>query len=636
MSGIFGIYHRDGHLVNDETLNSMSLSMTHRGPDGSDIWHDGTIGIGHRMFHTTPESQDEKLPYVDGEAGLVITADARIDNRHELASRTGMGDQLRDSIPDSLLILAAYRNWGEKCVKYLLGDFAFVIWDKRRNHLFCVRDHLGIKPFYYHLSKQIFVFASEVQAILKVRQVPHQINEGRIADYLVPQLEGIDKTTTFYQEIFRLPPAYTMTISKEKKRLTRYWDIDPEYETRLKSDEDYVEAFREIFSNAVHSRLRCNGQPALMLSGGIDSSSIVGITQRHIRDSGKDPLPVFSAVSDNEEQCRETHFIKAVCAFWNIKPLTVCPAELSEYNHEIDSVFDRLADPFDDMTLIMLIYLMARKNDNQVVLDGVEGDIVHSLSPFYPSFLLREGRWLRAMSETLGIWQNHYRKNRPLTDVLIEALRPALVTNALRQWRKRLFSDISQSNALKGTVINRRFAEEVDIKSRLEQLQAQGFQGLSETLRETHIRNVMQSSLTVGIERYERLAAVCSVEARHPLLDKRLVEFSVSLPWDQKVRNGWSKFLLRRTCESLLPNEVVWRKGWDHIGWSLTTAWMQTRYDNIVTEILNQKTILEMYVDHQFFECLKKCDYSASKPDNLSNILDIFILVNWLKKHRQD
>jgi len=158
MSGIFSIYHRDQRPVDTDNLMAMLVCMKHRGPDASDIWHNGHVGIGHCMLQTTPESLTEQLPYAKNEAGLVITTDARIDNRNELASRLGISIHPYEDLPDSQLILAAYQKWGEACVDYLLGDFSFIIWDSKKQQIFCARDHLGVKPFCYFLTERLFVF----------------------------------------------------------------------------------------------------------------------------------------------------------------------------------------------------------------------------------------------------------------------------------------------------------------------------------------------------------------------------------------------------------------------------------------------------------------------------------------------
>ena len=634
MSGIFGIYLRHNCPLETEILAGMGQSMRHRGPDGIATYHNGLVGIGHCMMQTTPESCFEALPYHDKESGLVITADARIDNQEFLLSKLNLNNKVEENLPDSKIILEAYKKWGDDCVNFLVGDFSFVIWDAKKKQLFCARDHLGIKPFYYYLSENFFVFASEVRAILKVPQVPRCINEGRIADFLVVQLEGIDKSTTFYESIYRLLPAHSMLISRERVSVVNYWDLDPEIETRFKSDNDYIEAFQEIFNEAVRARLRCNSQPASMLSGGIDSSTIVAVANNITMKSGRGPLRVYSGVSGNEVECRETHFIKSVIRHCSLESFTVCHAELPAYKEKLQSVFDMLEEPFDaHMMLLMLVYLLAQKQENKVLLDGIDGDIVHSLSSSYPAYLLRKGDLFKAISEIKGLWQNVYYGKSGLSHVIRGAIYPALATQFMRRWRQRLFSRLIMRKIVNRTIINKEFADRVNLQERLRQLNALSGMDFHSTMRSQHIRNIKHPYLTVGLERYDRVAAVCSVEPRHPLLDKRLVEFSVSLPWEQKIRGGWSKFLIRGMAKSLLPDEVVWRKGREHLGGSFTQTWMQNNRNSIKKEIIIRRSLLSHYVDNQFLDRIVAYGYTMEPTDNVSGLWDVFQLANWL--HRQ-
>jgi asparagine synthase (glutamine-hydrolysing) len=236
VSAIAGIFFLDGRPVDRPVLERMVGSIAHRGPDGEGTWSEGPVGLGHRMLWTTPESLHEELPLVRKSGDLVLTADVRLDNRDELISALGIASRPRQEIGDGELILGAYKKWGERCPEELLGDFAFAIWDQQRQKLFCARDHMGVKPFYYFRSGRIFVFASEIKALLCVAEVPRRLNEVRVADYLVGSFE--DKTITFYQEILRLPPAHSMSVSREKASERPYWALDPSREVRLSSDQE--------------------------------------------------------------------------------------------------------------------------------------------------------------------------------------------------------------------------------------------------------------------------------------------------------------------------------------------------------------------------------------------------------------
>src|SRR3989442_1004237 len=220
-----------------------------------------------------------------------LHADARIDNRAELCSVLSAPS----TVTDAELILQAYARWGERCPEHLLGDFAFALWDARRGFLFCARDHFGVKPFYYHHRPgRLFAFASEIKGLLVLSDVPRRLNETRVADYLVPLLE--DKEITFYEGIVRLPPAHHMTVSRDGVRIEQYWALDPDREIRMKSDGEYAAAFREIFTEAVRCRLARPIPVGSMLSGGLDSSSIVFVAPKLLAEDGSRELHTFSAI----------------------------------------------------------------------------------------------------------------------------------------------------------------------------------------------------------------------------------------------------------------------------------------------------------------------------------------------------
>lgn len=160
MSGITGIYHLDGRPVDPALLRRMTDIIGHRGPDGAGYWLDGPVGLGHRMLHPTPESLRETQPLLDETGNLCLTLDGRVDNREEL--RTALedkGTKLRTDT-DAELVLQAYECWGEECPKKIIGDFVFVIWDGRMRQLFCARDPLGVKPFYYYTDGRTFLYGS--------------------------------------------------------------------------------------------------------------------------------------------------------------------------------------------------------------------------------------------------------------------------------------------------------------------------------------------------------------------------------------------------------------------------------------------------------------------------------------------
>ncbi len=396
MSGIFGLFNQDAAPVRRQELANMASLLERRGPDRTGLWHEGDVGLGHTLLATTPESVFEQLPLRHAESGCVITADVRLDNRPELLAGLGIAERSAD-IGDAEIILLAYLTWGEACVQRFLGDFAFGIWDPRTSKLFCARDHFGMRPFYYHHTPGRFLaFASEPRAILVLPQTPYRINEGRIADFLVSQLEGIDKTSTFFEEVYRLPPAHTLTVTPDHFAVGRYWTLEPGPELRLPSDQAYAEAFLEVFTEAVRCRLRSAGPVGSMLSGGMDSGSVVAVARELLAQEGRGPLPTFSAVGPDPATCVETRTIHAALTMDGLDPHLIRYDQLDSLMPELEELTWSLDEPFDNhMTLVRAVYLAAHREGLKVLLDGVGGDVVLAEGS-HLARLLRRGRWLTA------------------------------------------------------------------------------------------------------------------------------------------------------------------------------------------------------------------------------------------------
>ena len=257
MSGIVGIYNSDGRPVDRMDIKAMTDSIAYRGPDGSGVWTDGPVGLGHLMLQTTPESLHEKLPMLDETGNLAITADARIDNRDKLISSLNFNGRPKEAITDSELILASYKKWEETCPEKLLGDFAFAIWDSVKKKIFCARDPIGIKPFYYHFDGKTLRWASEPRAILQDKKVPQEPNLPLIGRLLVNEYS--EREETLYKDIYRLTPSHFMLVEEGRLRKGEYWDIDPKTEIRYRANQEYVEHFLSIFGQAIKSCLRSNG-----------------------------------------------------------------------------------------------------------------------------------------------------------------------------------------------------------------------------------------------------------------------------------------------------------------------------------------------------------------------------------------
>lgn len=625
MSAITGIFYRDGRNVDERQIKKMNDRLSHRGPDGSAIWCEGPVALGHQMLYTTPESLHERLPFEDG--GLVITADARIDNRKELSEKLGIDDKV--GVSDSYFILKAYQQWGEKCPEELLGDFAFAIWDKEKEKLFCARDHMGVKPFYYYLSDEAFYFATEIKAITNIPEVPVQLNEVKVAEYLISM--QIDPEITFYEEILRLPSACQIEINKNDFVLEKYWSLNPTFELKLDSDEEYINKFREILTDAVRCRMRSAYPLGSLLSGGLDSSSIVCTAQQILTEEGGEPIKTFSAIFEDDILGGEKEYINAVVDGSCVKPyyLRVDNAgPLTDYEKIIYYVDGAVSAP--NLFIPWLILRKAKNEDIRVLLEGFGGDSV-VFGRGYLEELLLNGKFISFIREL-----NAFSKLRNLNrykyfiGIILRLIAPVRAYK-IAKYRK----ENTINPRYRKRIINNTFTHEMHIKNVID---SNLKMKRPVNPREEHYHELNSSALSSWWEIADQVSGSYNIESRYPFIDKRLVEFCLSLPTEQKIRNGWSKIVLRRAMDNIIPIKIQWRP--TKVGMGHNFRRNLILYDNELIEDIIYKEIdlIKEYVDidvlRDSYEIYKKSGDKNKRA--IRNIWKSVTLGLWLKKQNWD
>lgn len=588
MSGIAGICTKGDQPLDPTSIATMMDHLAHRGPDGRNVWCERGVALGHLMLWTTPESLLETLPLVSQTRNFILTADARIDNREELIIALDLPYRLEE-MTDSQIILAAFEKWREQCPEHLVGAFAFALWDQEQQSLFCARDHLGVKPFYYHQSAHEFLFASEIKAFLSLPQVPCRVNEIRIADYLSMMME--DKAITTYQDIFRLPPGHCLQLSQTGTQVWSYWSLQPDPKLTLDSDEAYAHEFKRLFTEAVRCRLRSAFPIGSQLSGGLDSSSVTCTAQQILAQAGHPSLHTVSNIFDDVPECDERPFINTVLQTGEFKPHFVHADQVSPVA-DLAHIWQ-----FEDEAFIgpnhFLPWQLNRKAQEvgiRVFLDGFDGDTTVShgvlrlkelavagdwscfwseakaLAPHFdcsPHHLLRQYglpilldlaqnfQWFAFIRAVQHI-HHHFQVSRKhlFWHYGFKSLHPKRV---YRRWQAHLAPTKCPS------IINPSFAEQIQFEQRLQTLGTQP--RTASTVQEDHWQSLTTGLLAFVLELLDRAAAAFSLEARHPFMDKRLIEFCLALPAEQKLRQGWSRMILRQALAEILPERIQWRGG---------------------------------------------------------------------------
>ena len=560
MSAVLGIYYFDGRPVGAADLNNMVVCLRHRGPDSEGTWSSGSVGLGSDMLWTTPESLQERYPVVSPDGTLILVADARIDNREDLISAMALSDSARVPIGDGELIWRAYERWGEDAPARLIGDFAFAIWDRRRNRLFCARDHIGAKPLYYYLTAKAFVFASEIKAILCLPDVPRRLNEARLADHIVQIFE--DRISTFYQNILRLPPAHALTITPTGARLRTYWSLDPQRELRFASDDDYVDAFQETFDQAVHARLRSAYPVGSTLSGGLDSSSIACTARDRLAEDGQSRLHTFSAIfpSLSEADLRkidERSYIEKVLAGGGCEPHFVRADELHPLA-DLDEIFwhqDQLVLA-PNLNLHRGLYRAARQADVRILLDGIDGDTTVSHGLEYLADLARTGHWRTLAAEIQALAHKPGVSRRPGKLLWLFGVQPLLPRWPFRA--HQLLLGHWDPEWASGKAMNPSFARRIDYGNRAAALLAQT-SARARNSRDLHYYSMTSGLIPLALEVLDKAAAEFGLEVRYPFFDRRLMEFCLALPGEQKFGQGWTRWTQRRAMADRVPAQIRWR-----------------------------------------------------------------------------
>ena len=547
MSGITGLYNLDGRPATDPILWRMTAAVAHRGPDGIRHWLAGPVGLGHLLLQTTPESAQEKQPLTNQDSALCLTLDGRIDNRSELRCLLdSKGSPPRDDT-DAELVLRAYECWGEDCPRRLLGDFAFAIWDARKKQLFCARDYVGVKPFYYHRSPSRFVFGSEIRAVLALDAVPRRLNESRVADFLVEELDREDEESTFYQDVQRLPAGHSLTVAPGRFALRDYWDLKSPPVLKLGSLREYGEAFREIFVEAVRCRLRSTRPVGSTLSGGIDSSSVVCTVRELLAAELKEPLHTISLVDADESKCGETPFIREVLRGGGLTPHIVRSDQVSPMTEQMTDS----DEPFEIYTYFTnwFGFAAAQKAGVRVLLDGISGD--HIVPPYtYLATLVRSWQWNILCGE-LSFGSSAFGESR-WSILRTHGLAPML-PGIFELWRR--LRGRKPRPYPEGSCINPDFALRTGIPERFE-LKRRKLWAASQDIGTLHSWSFTCGILPFFFEHSGRLAATLGIEAHHPFSDRRVIEFFLSLPLHAKTYSPLPKRVIREGMRGILPEMV--------------------------------------------------------------------------------
>lgn len=541
MCGIAGFIERKNGRCEPAVLRRMNDAVAHRGPDGAGEYFWRNVGLGHRRLAILDLSECGRQPMASPDDSLVIVFNGEIYNYLELRVELEKEGYKFRSRTDTEVILAAYSAWGPACVSHFNGMWAFAILDKKRNHIFCSRDRFGVKPFYYINTVEVFAFGSEIRQLLPfLRSI--KASKEIVSDFLLTSI--CDHTDgTFFQGIQKLPAAHNLTYDLESGGLeiSRYYQLQKRQELAGLEGDAASEVFGSMLQSAVDLRLRSDVPVGTCLSGGLDSSAVSTLAAPCYRQQSGRPFHAITAISEQASN-DESHYASMVAEAGDMRWHTVKPT-YADFVDSLTAVVRAQEEPFGGPSITMQYFVMkaARENGIPVLLDGQGGDeTLLGYTKYYASYL----------ATTL--------KDKGLSSFL-----------RARSLAGRNNADMSLVNSAKylvaGLVAPLRYGFYRFRHRYLREAPAcpgylKEFSRSSWDVFALQVLEITRTNLPVLLRYEDKNSMAHSIEARLPFLDYRAVETALSLPGDVKIRDGWSKWVLRKFMEGRLPDQVVWRK----------------------------------------------------------------------------
>jgi asparagine synthase (glutamine-hydrolysing) len=618
MCGICGIFNFEKkNNVNPEIVKRMSEVIQHRGPDEDGYYVKDNIGFGHKRLSII-DLRSGQQPIFNEDKTCCIIFNGEIYNFQEIRKILENKDHIFRTLSDTEVIIHSYEEYGTECVSHFRGMFAFAIWDANKNTLFIARDRLGKKPLYYYFNDDCFIFASEVKSILQSGIIKAEVNENYIDEFL--SLGYVTAPNTLFKNIKKIPPSYFLTAKDAKVTLNEYWFLNG-YQTGNLTMQEYQHRLVSLLEESVKYRLISDVPLGAFLSGGIDSSIIVGL----MSSLSDRPVKTFSVGYRNQGEFSELQYAKKVAEFFATQHNEIILEPVDFYD-AIPKMVWSLDEPISDQACIPL-WLLAKeaKKHVTVLLSGEGSDELFAGYPIYSLMnaidqYRRLPHWMRKYAfdplipKIFG--ERRGQKYLEWTKLALEERYLGDMADLSSFTRNRLYSegpyDIACKNPVAGKLkIYYDAVSSSDSLSRMQYLD---------------IKTWLVDDLLL---KADKMTMAASVELRCPFLDHTFVEFSRTIPSKFKLNGTTSKYILKEAFKKFLPKEIIHRK---KRGFPVPlNSWFQGDLNKLISEVLlDTKSINRGYFNAEFIrEIIEK---QKNKIEDYSKLLwSLLVLEFWHK-----
>ncbi|OQY04737.1 MAG: asparagine synthase (glutamine-hydrolyzing) [Bacteroidetes bacterium 4572_117] len=569
MCGISVIINKEDQKVKENEIKAINDLINHRGPDSEGYYYGDNFAFGHKRLSIIDLSDEGNQPmhYLNK---YTIIFNGEIYNYVELKEDLVKEGYKFKSNSDTEVILASYDKWGQSCVTKFNGMWSFVLFDKTENILFCSRDRFGIKPFYYTNVDNKMIIGSEIKQLLKYHQKKY-VNKQILMDYLVLGFE--DHTNeTFFENIFTLLPSHNLiyNLNRHSFKIKRYYDIKIRNNINKLNESESVKLYKNSLINSIKLRLRSDVKVGTCLSGGLDSSSISSIASQHYNSQNK-----FTAIhaKSTENKSDESMYAEIVSKKANLD-LKIVEPTVTDFIENLDKVIYTQEEPFGSPSVYMQYFVMKKANmvDCKVMLDGQGGDeTLLGYERYFPAYLSS----LNIPDRIKGFFQSKKNSKLSFIDLFLYSfyftnhrLRLLILKRKHNFVKKKYFKFLNIQTVIKNSNAHLNIFDLQKIE--------------------------LESAQLPHLLKYEDKNSMAhSVETRLPFIDYKLLENALSINSKMKIMDGWTKYVLRKSIESFLPVEVVWRK--NKFGFEAPEIhWVNSISDEIKDEIRTSKILKDI------------------------------------------
>lgn len=570
MCGIAGILFFNHQQVHQQVILDMTNTLSHRGPDAEGLFIENEVALGHRRLSIIDLSANANQPFTDHSGRYVIVFNGEMYNYKEVKAQ--IPDYPFRTVSDTETLLAAFAKWGTACLQYFKGMFAFGVWDKQQKELCIVRDRMGVKPLYYFMDNEKIIFASEVRAILASGYVKRQVNQNAVYEYL--SCQSVSYPFAMIKGIQQLEAGSYLKIKQGKAEAVKYWNVCDVSEQGVYTDAATIQKnVKHLLGQSVQRRMVSDVPVGAFLSGGIDSSIVVGLMSEV---AGVKPA-TFN-ISFSEKEFDESEYAELIARKFNTDhtKIQLSPATMLE---ELEHALSAMDTPSGDGVNSFVVSKAIRNAGIKVALSGVGGDELFAGYPIFSQFqkLYAKRLWwkysgLARKLAMVSLFPGKFSNKKYRLQQLLKVPLPDIeyVYPVLRQMLSpQLVEQLTTVAVNDHTAVQRYLFEHKDRLHQLpvlSQVSAAEYAGYTQ---HTLLKDTDQMSMAVALE------------VREPFFDTDLVEYVLGIP-DKFKQPLYPKSLLVESVKPLLPDEIVFRQKQGFVfPWNI---WMKNELQSFCTE----------------------------------------------------